>query len=246
MSGDSAGQHNTQTHGNNSPAIGFVGKLFLSIFVGDVVEFADRVKHWGGWNWPPFLLVVLLGSYALISAPDGPPHQFVYVYLAIAGSLVLALARLAHPRSDRLPRHWRVLISAAAVMLAVAGTVGMDYLSDHGEIDVSGRTRLTPRGEVTTGSELILVVTGPTDRAHLRLKLTISDANEDEGFCKPESRYAAQLRDHASTRVEEVRSDRTIDFPLGGLQGQIEVQITLWTDEGCQMNVSVAEAVLHD
>ncbi|MEU1466543.1 hypothetical protein ABZ467_39455 [Streptomyces sp. NPDC005727] len=246
MSGNPAGQYSAQTSGDNAPAIGFVGKLFLSVFVGDVVEFADRAKHWGGWNWPPFLLVVLLGSYALISAPDGPPHQFVYVYLAIAGSLVLALARLAHPKSGRLAGHWRVLITAAAVMLAVAGTVGMDYLSDHGEIDVSGRTRLTPRGEVTKGSELSLVVTGPTDRAHLRLTLTISDAKGIEGFCKPESHYAAQIRDRASTRVEKVHSGRTVDFPLGGLQGQIEVQITLWTEEGCQMNVSVAEAVLHD
>ncbi|QTE03081.1 hypothetical protein [Streptomyces cyanogenus] len=246
MSGNPAGPHSAHTSGNYSPAFGFVGKLFLSVIVGDVVAFADRAKHWGGWNWPPFLLVVLLGSYALISAPNGPPHQFVYVYLAIAGSLVLALARLAHPKSDMLARHWRALISAAAVMLAVAGTVGMDYLSDHGEIDVSGRTSLTPRGEVTRGSELSLVVAGPTDRAHLRLQLTISDAKEDEGFCKPESRYAAQIRDRGSTRVEEVRSGRTVDFPLGGLQGQIEVQITLWTEEGCQMNVSVAEAVLHD
>ncbi|GFH36834.1 hypothetical protein [Streptomyces pacificus] len=246
MSGDPAGKYSAQTHGDSSQAIGFVGKLFLSIFVGDVVEFADRAKHWGGWNWPPFLLVLLLGSYALISAPDGPPHQFVYVYLAIAGSLVLALGRLAHPKSDRLARHWRVLMSAAAVMLAVAATVGMDYLSDHGEIDITGRTSLTPRGEVTSGSELSLVVTGPTDRAHLRLKLTISDAKGDQGFCEPESRYAAQLRDRASTRVEEVRSGRTVDFPLGGLQGQIEVQIALRTNEGCQMNVSVAEAALHD
>ncbi|MGQ4419712.1 hypothetical protein ACN6LA_007270, partial [Streptomyces sp. SAS_269] len=62
MSGNPAGHYSAQTSGDNAPAIGFVGKLFLSVFVGDVVEFADRAKHWGGWNWPPFLLVVLLGS----------------------------------------------------------------------------------------------------------------------------------------------------------------------------------------
>ncbi|WKV75555.1 hypothetical protein AW27_030950 [Streptomyces sp. PCS3-D2] len=246
MSGNPAGRHSAQTRGDNSPAIGFVGKLFLSVLVGDVVEFADRAKRWGGWNWPPFLLVVMLDGYALISAPAGPPHQFLSVYLAIAGSLVLALARLAHPRSDSPARHWRVLISAAAVMLAVAATVGMDHLSDHGEKDVTGRTSLTPPGEVTPGSELTLVVAGPTDRAHLRLKLTISDAHPDRGFCDPETHYAAQLRDRAATRVKEMRSGRTADFPLGGLQGRIEVQITLWAEEGCRMNVSVAEAVLHD
>ncbi|MFJ5776301.1 hypothetical protein [Streptomyces sp. NPDC093094] len=245
MSAEPPRRHSARTHGDNSPAIGFVGKLFLSVLVGDVVEFADKAKRWGGWNWPPFLLVVPLGSYALISAPDGPLRQFVWVYLAIAGSVGLALARLVHPGSENRARHWRVLMSAASVMFAVAGTVGMDHLADHGEIDVTGRSRLTT-GAVTNGSELRLVVDGPTDRARLRLTLTIRDAARSSQFCAPETRYSAQLHNQASTRVEDVGSGRTIDFPLGGLEGLIDVRITLLTDEGCQMNVFVADAVLHD
>ncbi|MFE1437390.1 hypothetical protein [Streptomyces sp. NPDC058739] len=245
MSADPPRHHSTKTLGDNSPAIGFVSKLFLSVFVGDVVEFAAKAKRWGGWNWPPFLLVVLLGSYALISAPDGPLRQFVWVYLAIAGSLCLALARLVHPGGERQARRWRVLMSAAAVMLAVAGTVGMDHLADHGEIDVTGRSRLTA-GTVTDGSELRLVVDGPTDRAWLRLTLEIRDAARSSQFCAPETRYSAQLRDQASTGVDDGRSGQTVDFPLGGLEGRIDVRITLRTDEGCLMNVFVADAVLHD
>ncbi|MFF0201327.1 hypothetical protein [Streptomyces sp. NPDC005017] len=245
MSADPPRHHSTKTLGDNSPAIGFVSKLFLSVFVGDVVEFAARAKRWGGWNWPPFLLVVLLGSYALISAPDGPLRQFVWVYLAIAGSVCLALARLAYPGGERQARRWRVLMSAAAVMLAVAGTVGMDHLADHGEIDVTGRTRLTA-GTVTDGSELRLLIDGPVDRAWLRLTLGIRDAARSSQFCAPETRYSAQLRDQAGTGVDDGRSGQTVDFPLGGLEGRIDVRITLRTDEGCLMNVFVADAVLHD
>ncbi|GGW65120.1 hypothetical protein [Streptomyces xantholiticus] len=238
-------QGGTVTSGDNSPAIGFVGKLFLSVFVGDVVEFADKAKSWGGWNWPPFLLVVSLGSYALISAPDGPLRQFLWVYLAIVAAVGLALVRLISPSGEKRARHWRVLMSATAVICAVAGTIGMDHLSEHGEIDVTGRTGITA-GTVTNGSRLRLVVDSPADRSRLRLTLTIRDAARSSQFCAPETRYSAQLRGNASTRVENVESGRTIEFPLGGLQGEIDVRITLLTDEGCLMNLFVEDAVLHD
>ncbi|MEW2635157.1 hypothetical protein AB0903_26800 [Streptomyces sp. NPDC048389] len=242
---------NATTWGDNSPAIGFlrkllIGKVVLSFFAGDAVDaFADKAKRWGGWNWPPFLLVVLLGSYALISAPDGPPRQFLWVYLAIATAVGLALARLIVPAGVKWARHWRVLMSATALMCAVAGTVGMNYLAEHGEIDVTGRTGITG-GTFTDASQLRLVVDSPADRSRLRLTLTIRDAARASQFCAPETSYSAELRGNASTRVEGVRSGQTLDFPLGGLQGLIEVRIILRTDAGCRMSVFVADAVLHD
>lgn len=244
MTGEPPAPGDTITHGPNSPAIGFVGKLFLSVFFGDSADFTDRAKGWSVWNWPPFLLVVSLGAYALIAAPDGPARQFLWVHLALGTAVALALIRLVLPaRGTRAP--WRVLMSAAAVICSCAGAVGMDHLADHGEIDVTGRSRIS--GEtVTNGSQLRLVVDSPADRARLRLTLTIRDAAKAAQFCAPETRYSAQLLGNTSTRVDDVRSGQTVAFPLGGLQGAIDVEITLLTEEGCRMNLSVADAVLHD
>ncbi|MFF3286730.1 hypothetical protein [Streptomyces sp. NPDC003023] len=233
------------TTGDQSPAIGFVSKLFLSVFFGDVDKFADTAKRWSGWNWPPFLLVLSLGTFALINAPDGPLRQFVWVYLAIGAAVVLALVRLVAPSGETRARRWRVLMSATAVICAFAGTVGMDHLAEHGEIDVTGRTSISP-DTATAGSELRLVVDNPADRSRLRLTLTIRDAARGSQFCAPETSYSAQLPGNASTRVEGVRSGEAVEFSLGGLRGDIEARITLLTDEGCRMSVSVADVVLHD
>jgi hypothetical protein len=245
LTGEHPVDSRASTSGDQSPAIGFVSKLFLSVFVGDVVEFADKAKRWGGWNWPPFLLVLSLGSVALLSAPDGPFHQFVWVYTAIGAALALALARLIAPSGGRRARRWRVLVSATAVICAVAGTIGMDHLAEHGEIDVTGRTRITP-DTATNGSRLRLVVDSAAERSRLRLTLTITDAARRSQFCGPETTYTAELPGNANTRVEGVRSGQAVEFPLGGLEGEIEARITLLTDEGCRMSLSVADVVLHD
>lgn len=249
MTAEPPARGDTVTHGDNSPAIGFVGKLFLSVFFGDAVDLTDRAKRWSFWNWPPFLLVVLLGAYALIYAPDGPARQFLWVHLALGAAVALALVRLVLPvRGTRA--YGRVLMSAAAVICSFAGVVGMDHLADHGEIDVTGRSRVSGGaagdGTFTDGSQLRLVVDSPADRARLRLTLTIRDAAKAAQFCSPETRYSAQLPGNTSTRVDDVRSGQTVEFPLGGLRGAIDVEITLLTEEGCRMNLSVANAVLHD
>jgi hypothetical protein len=90
------------------------------------------------------------------------------------------------------------------------------------------------------------VVDSPVDRSRLRITLAIRDAARAAQFCAPETTYSAELRGNTSTRVEEVKSGQTIEFPLGGLQGEIEVGIILSTDEGCEMGLFVADAVLHD
>ncbi|MEI7032811.1 hypothetical protein [Streptomyces pratensis] len=216
----------------------------MSVFLGDLVDFTDKAKGWSVWNWPPFLLVVSLGAYALIVAPDGPARQFLWVYLVIGAAVALTLVRLVLP-ARRLRSHWRVLMSATALICSCAGAVGMDHLADHGEIDVTGLSSISA-GAVTDGSQLRLVVDSPADRSRLRLTLTIRDAAKAAQFCAPEARYSAQLRGNTSTRVDDVRSGQTVDFPLGGLQGAIDVEITLRTEEGCRMSLSVADAVLHD
>ncbi|MFE3474132.1 hypothetical protein [Streptomyces sp. B27] len=232
------------THGPNSPAIGFVGKLFLSVLVGDSVDLTDRARRWSLWNWPPFLLVVTLAAASLVAAPDGPARQFLWVHLALGLSVALVLVRLVLPVRKGRP-HWRVLMSATALIGSLTAVVGMDHLADHGELDVTGRSRIGG-GPFTDGSTAGLVVDSPADRARLRLTLTVRDADRATQFCAPEARYSAQLRGVTSTRVEDVRGGQTIGFPLGGLQGPIHVEITLRTDEGCWMNLSVTRAVLHD
>ncbi|NUK46097.1 hypothetical protein HRW13_35700 [Streptomyces lunaelactis] len=233
------------SHGEGAPAIGKVGKLFLSVFVGDPAEFIGNVKRWSGWNWPPFFLVITLGAVALIIAPGGPTDQFLWVYFAIGAAVVVAFCRVIGVGSRDSSAVWRALMTGGSLLLAVLGIVGMDHLADHGEVDVTGRTRISP-ATGTNGSGLRVVGNAPPERAQLRLVLTVADAVPGAQSCTPDTEMAVQLPNNANTLVADVTSGQPVEFPLGGLRDRIVVDVDLLTEDGCRMSVSVAEAALHD
>ncbi|MFD3682889.1 hypothetical protein [Streptomyces sp. NPDC058613] len=45
---------------------------------------------------------------------------------------------------------------------------------------------------------------------------------------------------------EGVRSGKAVELSLGGGRADVRAQLTVLTDPGCVMSVSVAKAILHD
>ncbi|WP_326654612.1 MULTISPECIES: hypothetical protein [unclassified Streptomyces] len=239
--------YDVKSTGSGSLTIGKVGRVVLSLFAGDVSEFSGRAKRWSGWNWPPFFLVLALGATALIAGPSGPARQFVWVYAAIGTAVVLSFCRVVGVVGDSRSPVPRALVQGSALLLAVLGLVGMDHLAEHGEIDVTGRTHLSPSGPMTRMSAAQIVVDGPAQRSWLRLTVAVEDADPLQQSCTPESELTLQLIGGSNTgRVEGVRAGMPVELPLGGSRTEVRVQVALSAEEGCLLAVSVASAAFHD
>ncbi|MGW7514068.1 hypothetical protein ACWGJ2_00525 [Streptomyces sp. NPDC054796] len=235
-----------ETFGPHSAAIGRVGQVILSLFAGDVGELYGRAKHWSGWNWPPFLLVVTLTTIALVTAPDGPARQLGWVYAVLGVAVVVSFARVVGVPDGRSGVR-RGLMTGGSLLLAVLGLIGMDHYADHGEVAVTGTARLIPNAPAGNGAEVELFVDNTPRRSTLRLALTAEDSAPGAQTCTPETEFAASLvGGGAPGRAEGIRPGEAVEFPLGGQQGNVRVRFTVTTDEGCLMRLSVAEATLHD
>ena len=235
-----------RTDGRGAPAIGKVSRLFLSVFAGDVSDLTGRAKPWSGWNWPPFVLVVGLGSTALITAPVGPARQFHWVWAASAISVAMSFVRVVGVPGGRRSALWRPLLTASSLLLAVVGLTAMRYLADHGEIAVTAR--ISP-STATNGSTLQVVVDSAPQRAYLRLRLSIDDADDAGGrqACTPSASYTAQrVGGGDAGPATGKRSGEAVEFRLGGSRDDIRVRVTLTVDEGCAMKIAVTDAALHD
>ncbi|MFK0120651.1 hypothetical protein [Streptomyces sp. NPDC090994] len=211
---------------------------------------ADKVQRWT--DWPQFFLVFLLEAVALSLAPDAPVRQLGWVYALMAAAFCLSLCRVAglvRAVARRNKERWsrlQPLVTLGAVLLASLGVFGMDHYAGHGEVDVTGLVRITGGTSAADGRRLTVTVENEPRRSHLRLALELTDAVPGAQSCVPATTYDAKLAGSSAHRVEDVRGGETFSLPLGGVQGEIEVDLVLHSDRGCRIHASVAEAALHD
>ncbi|GAA1924147.1 hypothetical protein GCM10009837_56810 [Streptomyces durmitorensis] len=234
----------TRAEGNKAVAVGRVlGDFVISLVLGDGLKNAvGDASTWRVWNWPPFLIVLGLGTTALVIAPGGPQSQYAGVYVLLGLALLLAGARIV---GIVAPSATKALVSALSVLLAVGALLWVDRLTEHGEVDVTGRAEIS-RGPVENGDLLSVVVADAPSRTHLRLALMVRDAVPDAQSCTPETRLTVALRGAgANSAHTDVRAGQAVDLPLGGAHGALRVDVTVHTDPGCRMTVSVDDAVLH-
>ncbi|MFF9205775.1 hypothetical protein ACF1AE_28935 [Streptomyces sp. NPDC014986] len=253
----SAGRAHTRdvtvgVHGEGAAGFGYVHLLNLSLVGGDWREVAGEVRRWSGWNWPQFLLVLFLDAVALLTSPDGDAGRLGWLYAVMAAALLLSFCRVAGvvgALADRAGTRMAYLpptVSLGCVLLAVLGIVGMRYYADHGEVDVTGRTLITAEGPLTDGDRLTVTVRNDPARDRLRLALVLVDAVPGAQSCVPATTYDARLGSSGARRAEGMRSEQAFSLPLGGIRGDVRVEVVLHTDTGCRMGATVAEAALHD
>ncbi|WP_327727849.1 hypothetical protein OG250_13445 [Streptomyces sp. NBC_00487] len=223
-------------------AVGQVlGNFVVSLVVGDALkDAAEGVRSWRGWNWLPFLVVLALGGTALLRA-QGSSGQLPGVCVMLAVATAAALVRVA---GFRRPAAVAALVSALSLALAAGALVRAEYLRGHGEVDVEGRTTVTPDRPLTDGETLDVVVRGGVARTHLRLVLSVAEAFPDTQFCTPDTSLDVAL-DGGRAAVTDVTSGEAVDLPLGGVRPDARVRVVVRAPHGCQMRVTVHDAVLH-
>ncbi|MBE4740859.1 hypothetical protein [Streptomyces caniscabiei] len=223
-------------------AVGQVlGNLVVSLVVGDALkDAAEGARSWRVWNWLPFLVVLGLGGTALLRT-KGSSEQLLWVCLMLGVAVTAALVRVA---GFRHPAAVAALVSALSVALAAGAVVRAEYLREHGEVDVKGRTTVSPSRSLTDGETLDVMVRGTQARTHLRLVLSVADAHEDTDFCTPDTTLDVGPGG-GRPPVIGVRSGEVVDLALGGSRPDAQVRVTVRTSPGCQMHVTVRDAVLH-
>lgn len=238
------GGSETRAEGNKAVAVGRVlGNFVISLVVGDGLKNAmGDASTWRVWNWPPFLIVVGLGAAALVIAPEGAQSQYTGVYVLLGLAVLLAGARIV---GIVAPPATKALVSALSVLLAVGALLWVDRLTEHGEVNVTGRAEVSGPAPVGDGQTLSVAVADAPSRTHLRLALTVRDAVPAAQSCTPETTLTVALRGGgADSAHTDVRAGQQVDLPLGGAKG-VRVDVTVHTDPGCRMTVSVDNAVLH-
>ncbi|NGN64888.1 hypothetical protein G5C51_13400 [Streptomyces sp. A7024] len=151
-------------------------------------------------------------------------------------------------RAGKAFKTFRSFAFALPFPLLIAGVIWTELVRDTGEVDVTGRTHISPK-VVQNGDTLTVTLEGQPNRHRLRLTLRAADAPGDwsgSQFCVPETQLGvALLGGNGKAQAERVDSGEHVDLRLGG-STKVRAQITVHTDLGCHMEVSVLKAVLHD
>ncbi|WP_405686904.1 hypothetical protein [Streptomyces sp. NBC_00057] len=232
-------QHNIGTGGTGGgPGIGQI--IGNPLFIG--TSSRERDHRSLVWNWVPSALVFLSLVIALAREPEGPRAQFLPVYAVLLVSFLIAFLR-ATVGVD-WSRAARAAVSWVSVVIAVLGCLAMEDLREHGEVDVMGRITLTPSKNLTDGEQFVVVIKDGPPRGRLRLAL---DADEARGAgdvqrCRPDTRFVLPGPDGGTDDASGLNTRH--ELPVRDTPARFS--ITLRTGEDCRMDVSAAEAVLHD
>ncbi|MGW0533278.1 hypothetical protein [Streptomyces sp. NPDC003032] len=225
-----------------------VGDLIVNLVIGGE-------GHWKNfWNSLPFCLFVAAAATAWLRAPEGPLHQFTPVIILLSLSFTASFLRLLGldvrwPKRDRAQKPpasalaLRACVFAVFLICAVAGAVRADLLRRDGEVDVTGQVEIRPTAK---SSQRTLSLSDVPHRSDLRLTVRVEDARPSWQSCTPETRLTLVLSGGDTPRFEHVRPMRPVDIPLGGSRTDIMLTITIHAPRGCSMNVSAAEAILHE
>ncbi|MEV5431012.1 hypothetical protein [Streptomyces sp. NPDC052701] len=221
-----------------------VAKAFGELTSKAVGPMAGRI-----WSWSLFLLVLALTSVAIIRSPGGPGGESIGILL-VCGLAVLASSWRAigvGRLEPRAPLGRRAAVSALSLTLSISGLVWSEELRNHGDVDVTGLTSISPATSLHNGATAAVGVDRVPARARLRMAFTVSDTVPAAQSCTPDTRLDVGLAGATPQRAHrDVRSGSTVEISLGGQRPRIRLRVILHTAPGCRMNVSIAEAVLHD
>jgi hypothetical protein len=238
---DGQSKCNVRSDGPNALSVGqIVGNLILKFFTG-----VGNVEKWSVWNWVPCGFALGLCAFSVLPMPEGPWTQFVWAAVCLVLPLAATFWRAIWGRERAI---WlRALVSWGSVALAVIGLAQMLYLRAHGEVDVTGSTRIKPRSSVGDGAALLITVDSGTVRRHLRLTLGVAEGSVGTQSCAPDTTFDVALAgQHPEDENRSLTSGTTADIALGGQSTDVRVVVTVHTLAGCLMDISVDNAVLHD
>ncbi|MEU3073203.1 hypothetical protein [Streptomyces laurentii] len=220
-------------------------------------NFNSRVytlHFWGraaGWSIPT-VLVGLIAVVTLVRQPEGRIGQFTPVYVLLGAALLASvlltmLAGEQAGRGDFFRSGFRLPAALLCLVAAGAGLLWMEYLRDHGEVDVAGRHfRIENATEVGNGEGATLVVDAAgMERDGMNVTVSIKNRNSKAGSCARATRLGVALEGERAQRVNrELGDGNTAVLQLDG-GSEIRVRLTVHTENGCRVNLGVTKVLMY-
>ncbi|MFJ6618940.1 hypothetical protein ACIQOW_15355 [Kitasatospora sp. NPDC091335] len=230
------------------------GTAISGTVVGSNVNSRIYTLHfWGraaGWSLPT-VLVGLIVVVALARQPGGSIGQFVPVYVLLGAALLASvlLAMLAGEqagRGDFFRSGLRLPAALLCLVAAGAGLLWMEYLRDHGEVDVAGgHFRVENATEVGDGGEATLVVDAAgMKRDGMKVTVSIGQPVRKVGSCAAVTTLGVALGKQVQSANRSLEDGDTADLRLDG-GSEIRVRLIVHTQKGCQVNLGVTKVLLY-
>ncbi|MGW2540984.1 hypothetical protein ACWC5I_08930 [Kitasatospora sp. NPDC001574] len=210
----------------------------------------------------PLLAAVAAAVYAVLSWPGGPQHQYVWFYLALSASFVLAVLCViggaaakgpkgaAPTEAPSKPSTAGLLLLSSALVLALLGLAGLEDVRRNGEITVEISVRGgQPLAGAVAGTRTLVVPASTADnvRDHLRLALTVSDDNPTSPTCVHKTTATLTPTTPGVTpTTKRVPAQAVVEFDLGGSRGEVTIDVTVRTGPGCSMQVAARGTLFND
>ncbi|MTE21874.1 hypothetical protein F0L17_22710 [Streptomyces sp. TRM43335] len=217
------------------------------------------------WEWAAgwSVLPVAVGSItavALARKPEGRTSQFVLPYTLMAATVLAAvlLAVLAgewggRGRAAERPTRKgtgpslgiRVAMVVMCLAAALSGLLWMEYLREHGEVDVTRRVVLENHSGVGDGKSATLILDGRPERDHLRVTVSVEDENPAAGACARGTEIDVALEGEPLRGANKALVDgETAELELGG-GNEVRVRLTVHTVSGCHVELGVTDVFLY-
>ncbi|WP_067834708.1 hypothetical protein [Nocardia lijiangensis] len=194
------------------------------------------------WMLPLLPLAVLVAAF-VYHLPGSGWQMGCYLVPGI-------LALISSSAFPAIKGNWRWIALSATVILAVTSGVQLVWALDHGDIDVTGRVHQSSDQPLAEGRTQTLTVDIPTQRSSLAISFRLSEHHREQ-MCVPHTRiqvntrhgYAAAPLMDGQVRVAEYEA-ATIVLHRG--RTEVELNVTVVTDKGCEVDLQVDKAILTD
>ncbi|WP_280250489.1 hypothetical protein [Nocardia abscessus] len=207
-----------------------------------VNQYREQIASGRFWVLPFLALAVLVAAFAY-HLPGSGWQMGCYL---VPGILAL-IASFAFPA---IKGNWRWIVLSATVVLTVTSGVQLDWALDHGDIDVTGRVHQSSDEPLAVGKTQSLTVDIPTQRSILAISFRLSEHHREQ-ICLPHTRiqvntrhgYAAAPLTDGQVRVAEYEAATIV---LHRSRPEVELNVTVVTDRGCEVDLQVDKAILRD
>ncbi|WTO33255.1 hypothetical protein OG399_43420 [Streptomyces achromogenes] len=212
--------------------------------------------------WLVIAATIVFAVFAVAQWPGGPQIQYVWFYVLAALTLLAAGAAALYPAGrtgqirdaaqqaadTRRRRMVRAFLVGAAALCSGGGALAWVDVDRTGEVGVEMTIRGTQPVD-DTGGTLTVVMMPPASgevRDKLRLTLTIKDNDPNAPTCVGRTTATiTAVTPGITPHNSEVPAQSTVDFDLGGREGEVRFEVAVRPETGCSMRLTQARGTLH-
>ncbi|MFH8976606.1 hypothetical protein [Streptomyces sp. NPDC017890] len=238
--------------------------------VGQNATFTWELKRpWSHVAWLPVSAILVIAAtvvfavHAVAHWPGGPQTQYTWFYVLAPLAPLIAGAAALYPAdrtgqtrdavqqaADRRRRGIvRAVLVGAAALCSSGGALAWVDVDRTGEVGVEMSISGTqPVGDA--GGTLTVEMARPASgdvRDKLRLTLTVVDDDPSTPTCVGRTTATiTAVTSGVAPNTREVPAQSTVDFDLGGREGELRFEVAVHPETGCSMRLAQARGTLHN